>query len=469
MPPCPHLVKQRDDLESKKKALSLGLSIAVAPTSQQEQQFGITFETSGMAIVVNPLPLLSAINVLIELSAIPFQSPEEGPSNQNKCNDDIAVTPLGTARMELCIEKTRLIFLIDRKKVPRGILALDIHGITTEFRSGGLTGELLISTEPIVLSAGQIAQSQMAQDAKIHCPLMPFQPIMNVDGASLSALFKENQTQRTSTMEQSGIESAVKLSIELKTEFFFFNASPSTIVGMFGVVSSLDPVMDFLQGEQKAREAEQVTLEHQQKLEAEKNFRVQRDVLKRIFMDIDADQSGELSEDELESVVLKLFEENTQKGVGGENQTLNVAERPTEKELKRERDHLLCVMDQNRTDELSFQEMDDAFFRLAYNIDDNHLVSEIKTSSHNQYQQSDEFLSGPKLRNLIYYDDLKEYSSMSEVYRITGHDGLENSSRFPAPSLWRSGKQVHSQELSHPCQCGLFDQTQNQVIPYGLC
>ena len=49
------------------------------------------------------------------------------------------------------------------------------------------------------------------------------------------------------------------------------------------------------------------------------------------------------------------------------------------------------------------------------------------------------FLSGPTLRKLIKYDDLKEYTAMHHVFRITGHDDIEKKSVFPPLSTWSEG------------------------------
>ena len=84
-----------------------------------------------------------------------------------------------------------------------------------------------------------------------------------------------------------------------------------------------------------------------------------------------------------------------------------------------------------------------AFFRLANGINDINLIPAIKDANdtyNESFRRSDSFLSGPTMRKLIYYDDLREYSSASEVYRITGKAG--SSSNFPTPSLWRQGQGI---------------------------
>ena len=133
---------------------------------------------------------------------------------------------------------------------------------------------------------------------------------------------------------------------------------PPTIVALFGIVSSLDPFLDWIKGEHEAREEEQKRIEAQKELDSHRHVRLQREVLRRIFLEVDVDGSGGLSESELELVVLKLFDENNNSR-GTASQEINHSERPTTNELKRERDYLLSNIDQNRTNEITFQEMDE--------------------------------------------------------------------------------------------------------------
>ena len=90
-----------------------------------------------------------------------------------------------------------------------------------------------------------------------------------------------------------------------------------------------------------------------------------------------------------------------------------------------------------------FHTLPSAFFRLANGINDINLIPAIKDANdtyNESFRRSDSFLSGPTMRKPIYYDDLREYSSASEVYRITGKAG--SSSNFPTPSLWRQGQGI---------------------------
>ena len=356
---------------TSRSALSLGLSIAVTPTLEPEQHLGFEFRTSDLAFLLNPLPTLSAIQTLIELAEIPYlQLPEEiisdltqyGDDDESKENCNTSdVTPLGMhAHMSIRVENVQVLFLVDRKKVSRGIIEMDLSCIAIEFKSGELEGNLSLAMEPLVLRAGQIAQSQSSQTGHIDTILMPYQPIADFDGANVQVLIKEEPLITRGSQNQPIPDKmpTVRVNVEIGTESMFFNTSPSTIVALFGIVSSLDPFLDWIKGEHEAREEEQKRIIAQKELDSHRHVRLQREVLRRIFLEVDVDGSGGLSESELERVVLKLFDENNNSR-GTASQEINYSERPTKNELKRERDYLLSNIDRNRTNEITFQEMDE--------------------------------------------------------------------------------------------------------------
>ncbi|KAL7554677.1 hypothetical protein ACHAWF_018946 [Thalassiosira exigua] len=439
------IIYMSEEAETSKHVISLDLSICVIPTADQDFHFGLAFKSSDLILVINPLPILSAIADLIELVDLPY-SPDGVLSDGKDFNyeddrhstTDDCVTPFGTrANVSINVENTKLLFLVDRVKVNRGILHFDLFGFNVEFESGGMSGKCELTAEPAILCAGQISHQLSSQDGTIDCPLMPHQPIIDLDGAEVTILGEEDLSGTHGEFKEV-TTTPVRLCVKAEMESVLFNASPSTIVAVFGAVSSLGPFMDWLQGEQKAREEEQRRLEDQQKKAAEQHVKAQREVLLKIFKEIDVDSSGELSEDELNGVILQLFDKSSDNVGGGDNPV----EKLTESELERERYYLLSIMDPNRSNEISFQELDTAFFKIANRIDDENLTPQIKDDNeraiNDHYKRTDEFLSGPWLRQLIYFDNMREYSSMSEVYNITGQDP-ENDSTFLAPSLWRQG------------------------------
>ena len=401
---------QSEEAVPSKPVLSLGFAINVSPTAKLEPHYGLTFGTTNLVVVVNPLPLLSAMQNLTELSDIPFQPTtddllEEPMQRDASVKADVdGSTPLAVYMdVDARVENTQLLFLIDRRNVPRGTLQLNVQGVHMQYESGDLSGKLLLLTKPVVLSAGQIGHEQSSGDWQIDSILMPFQPVIDVDGANVRVVGEEcNESDADATR--------LRLNAELGTESFFFNSSPSTIVALFGVVKSLDPFLHWLQGENNARKEEKAQMEREKRLEDSRQMEFHRQVLKRIFQEIDEDGSGALSEDELELLVVKLFDEESGSSCLG---------RPTQEELKREKDYLLSIVDPGRANEITFQEiMHNGFFQLANKISDTNLVPTLRYGDRfdgEHYMKSDEFLSGPWLRKLVYYDDLRVRSSSSLV------------------------------------------------------
>ena len=365
---------QSEEAMSSRSVLFLGLSIAVTPTLEPEQHLGFEFRTNDLAFLLNPLPSLSAIQTLIELGEIPYlQLPEEMVSELIEFRDDdddeskenrntsehASVTALGMhAHISISVENVQVLFLVDRKKVSRGIIEMDLSCIAIEFKSGELEGNLSLKMEPLVLRAGQIAQSQSSHTGHINTILMPYQPIADFDGANVQVFMKEEHLVTRGSQNQPTPDKmpTVRVNVDIGTESMLFNTSPSTIVALFGIVSSLDPFLDWMKGEQEARDEEQKRIEAQKELDSHRHVRLQREVLRKIFLEVDVDGSGGLSESELERVVLKLFDENSN---SRGTEEINYSERPTQNELRRERDYLLSNIDQNRTNEITFQEMDE--------------------------------------------------------------------------------------------------------------
>ena len=251
------------------------------------------------------------------------------------------------------IDDTHLILLVDRKKANRGILNMHLVGVSLDVETGDSLGRVSFLTETFQLCAGQIANDQSYTDEYIRFRRMPFLPIASFDGAELLALGKEDQASTFETSDASTSESSatLRLDIEVKSQPINLNASPSTIVALHGSVVSLDPVLEWLLGEEKARDEELKRQKAQERLEREQNSALQRIILQKIFREIDVDKSGYLSEDELDLVVRRLFYENNLKTGDPSHKSIE----PTSDEIRRERDYLLSVVDRDRSNEITFQ------------------------------------------------------------------------------------------------------------------
>ncbi len=423
--------------------------MSVAPTEVMTPHLSVDCKTSDLVLIVNPFPLLSSIATLLDLFDLPFRTLDQPSSSlpiyaMTNFTDDNAVSvtedPVDTkinlnTQTIVTIDNMTIILMLDRSKVRRGILELK-HTIQMKIETIGISGDLVIMPDTMALRAGQIRSYQPnLKNGSLEWNVLPFKPLMTVDGARLRASLRE--------MHNEGKESGViRFGVDMKvgTEKFTLNGSPSNVVALLSTLESLDPLWGGSKEFRKAKEEERIKIEQQKQLMEEKTkLQYQRDALLRIFNSVDVDGSGSLQEEELQKVVSMLFEE----GTFGTNEShiLDSEQQPTAEEIARERNRLISFIDPNRSNDVSFPEVDAFLFRVANNINDNNLIPKIEVTGVNylgDFSDSDTFLSSIALQKLVYYDDLREYAAMHEVYRLTGHSDLSNVSSFPAPTLWQS-------------------------------
>ena len=385
----------------------------------------IQLQSFNFVILLNPPPLISAIQALIDVTDIPMQPlVEEQKTEENG-------TLLST-NINVNFDNTSILLMTDRKEILRGILELKTAELTVKFQSSGQSGNLSISSAPISLHAGQITHYQSSSsdlaNNGIEWKVMPFHPILSVHGAMFHASFKE----KTASKESAKV-GTLCVDLEMRIDTIALNTSPSTLVALIGFSSSLEPFMDWIGGDTEEEELKKQALEKQRQ-----SLNYRREALRGVFNSVDVDESGTLQEDELEQVVLMLFAEDTL-------QIVNGAQRLTTPELKRERDYLISVLDSGQTNKVSYKEVDSILFRLAHGIDDNNLIPDMGVTGIDyldNLKHSKSFLSAPMMRKLVYFDDLREYASMQEVYSITGCAKLQNGWTFPPPSLWHPGQGI---------------------------
>jgi hypothetical protein len=106
----------------------------------------------------------------------------------------------------------------------------------------------------------------------------------------------------------------------------------------------------------------------------------------------------------------------------------------------------MSILDPSKINDVSFEELDGLLFRVANEIDDVNLAPKIADGDDRSsiylsraFKDSDFFLSGPVLRQLVHFEDLREYASWHEVRRIVGDRDLVESLPFPAPNFWFEG------------------------------
>ena len=424
---------KRHGVQRLESVLSIELAYSISPTKDREQHFDLSFQTSNLVVVVNPLPLLSSMHTLVELLQFPLQ-PLTVNDEIVSGESDVGGSFLSISTdVNVSVRNISFVFVVDRKKLNRGLLDFNVNKIAMELKTGGSSVQLIISTGPFSFDAARVSyhQSHLVNRLEtdpyfednfegIEYWLMPFKPIMLIEGVEIVATGNEDKTATETTM--------LRMNMKINAASFALNASPTTIVAIRGVVTSFEPFLLWVQGDadEEAR-IEQLKLEERER----KTIEIQRQVLTKIFKEIDVDGSGFLSDDELEQVVVMLWTE------------ARAGFKLTDEERERETNYLVSMVDRSKSNEVSYQDLDEAVQMLSGNVDDNNLVpkNQIITGGSGDFAHSDQFLSSFQLRQLIYFEDLKEYASMHVVNEITGGIG-DGTNSFPTPSLWRQGRGI---------------------------
>lgn len=398
------------------------------PTKDREQYFDLTLQTSNLIVVANPLPLLSSLDTIVELLQFPLQ-PQTVSDEIISGESDVGGSFLGiNINLNVSVRNISFLFVVDRKSMGRGLLDFNINKIALVLNTGGTSGHLVISTGPFSLDTARVKSLHSHSEDKagsIRHWLMPLKPILLIEGVEIDATGQEE----TSRLDETDTETTVlRMNMNISADSFALNASPTTIVAVRGVITSFEPMLKWIQGD-----ADELARIEMLKLEEEKRktIEIHRRVLKKIFTEIDVDGSGFLCSDELEQVVVMLWKE-ARPGF-----TL------TDEELKKETNYFVTMIDRSKSNEVTYQDLDEAVQMLSDNIHDNNLVpkSRISSSRSGDFVHSDQFLSSFQLRQLIYYEDMKEYASMHVVNEITGGK-VNTDGSFPSPSLWRQGQGI---------------------------
>ncbi len=435
-----HSKYDHDDLTANDVA-SLDIRASLTPTQDPVQTFSVNSQFCNVALVFNPLPLLSSINVLLATFVLPFRPVAETTRTlarkMSSVVDDASEPDYFTATtrtdMNISIDNVSVLFLIDRAQIYRGVLDFTFCEVRINGRSDGLSGKLSVLPQKMELCAGQVSRYQpKIREGIMLWKLMPLKPMLTIVDARIDAVAMPI------TESSESIVKSLHIDTKIGAESFAFNASPSAVVALIGIVNSLDVFWRF--NNTDAEDAVRAQLERRKSYEEERSMQQsRRDALLRIFNSIDADESGTLQHDELDQAVLALFEENTV-----DDRSKQKAVSITTDELKRETAFLRSIIDPKSSNAASFQAIDSLFFRMANKIDDNNLLPQsivARNAGRIDYSKSKEFLSN--LRGLVYFDDLREYSAMHEVYRITGHVVGNRDCNFPVPSLWRYGQGIN--------------------------
>ncbi len=418
------------------KVFRAEIKISVSPTKNLDHVIAVDLWSSDLVIVLNPSPLISAIKTLNEFFAIPFSPPKEVTLDDAPASDAILST-----KVQVGVANTSILFMSDFTEILRGVLVLEIDDLSVKIKSNGMSGDFVLSSVPISLCASQVVQRlSSSDDHRIEWKTLPCKPIMLVEGIRLRATGNEADRQ----LEKSNTTPfCIEVDVDVGADTFVVNASDSMMVALIGVSTSFYPVLEWTAGD--IDEEERIRIENEAKLEEEKtSFRNRRKALREVFNSVDVDESGMLQVDEIINMLHVLMAENIEFG-NDASQIVDAAQRLTPGELKRELDFLLSVFNPVHPNELSYQDFDSVLFLMAHNVDDNNLHPRIGTTGVDyldEFSDSKAFLSARTMRSLIYFDDLREYASMQEVYRLTGIAEIGNGLTFPAPVLWHQGRGI---------------------------
>lgn len=408
--------KQNSDGDPLKKVLNVSANLLVAPTSQQDLHISFDLSSSDLVLVANTAPIRSACHSLLTLSQLPFQesmefSFVEDAAPTTLLNDEYIARLRTTANV--AVEGMSILFLIDSEEIYRGLLHFAVNSVKISSSSLGMSGELLVSTEPFVLSAAQAKRAE----ARLDWSLLPFKPILTITGAE--AGIKAGMHQLNDGPYQTTID--IKLGVN-STEL---NTSPSTTAALIG---SMQSIVNLFMIETTTRDATTPHLNKQ--TEAIRSVQSQRETLLNVVRSAGVDPEGEFNEDALDKVIHYLC-----------NGHLNYcAQHMTAKEIEREKDFIISLAGDGG---LTFDKINVMLFCFANGIDDtNFSTFQAAGVGDNDPAQFAAFLSEISLRDLIRFNDLREYTSMCEVYRITGERSMYNNLHFPAPILWNRGQGV---------------------------
>lgn len=392
------------------------MNLSVAPTIQQDLHISFDLSSADLVLVVNTAPIRSACHSLLALSQLPFQesmdfSFAEDTDPTTLLNDDYIARLRTTANV--AIEGMSIIFLIDSEEIYRGLLHFAVNSVKISSSSLGMSGELLVSTEPFALSAAQAKRAEACFDWS----LLPFKPILTITGAE--AGIKADLHQLNDGPCQTSID--IKLGVN-STEL---NTSPSTTAALIG---SMQSIVNLFMIETTTGDATTSHLNKQ--TEAIQSVQSQREILLKVFRSAGVDPEGEFNEDALDKVIHYLCS----------NGHSHCAQHLTAKEIEREKDFIMSLAGDRG---LTFDKMNVMLFYFAHGIDDTNFATfQAAGVGGNNPAQFAAFLSEISLRDLIHFNDLREYTSMCEVYRITGERSMYDNSHFSAPILWHRGQGV---------------------------
>lgn len=178
--------EQRRQLNQINRALSIELNSSTEPASSRGTHYHLAIRSNNLSVVINPLPLLSAVQTLALIFYFPFQPIVNGdkgePPKMTGNNDAMA-----KFTAEINVQCCSAIFLIDRTKLRGGVLHFNVSDLSIEFKACFDGANLTLSAEPFELLVGQHQETCSGESWVV----MPLKPIMLIEGTRLLESIRE--------------------------------------------------------------------------------------------------------------------------------------------------------------------------------------------------------------------------------------------------------------------------------------
>ena len=227
----------------------------------------------------------------------------------------------------------------------------------------------------------------------------------------------------------------VYVDVKSNIESLYVNVTPSLNAVLFGCIEQLTAKFS----EEDAVVQARVEQEKQELEESETAKRLlrqahQKRVLQQIWRSIDTDQNNNLDQDEVKQVVQELL-----KSTAKEDHL--ISSQITPKELERELNNFMNIVDANGDQEISYEELEAAMFAMA-------------NSSGGDDSDS------RAMRGIVYFHNLQEFTSPSVVHAITG-TASQTEDEFKEHLLWKNSNGLDDFLRLYESSCGCSRESLN--------
>ncbi|GMH79110.1 hypothetical protein TrST_g1205 [Triparma strigata] len=305
------------------------------------------------------------------------------------------------------------------------------------FKSAVAVGPIVVvySGEGVKPSAGPILDSPRHTFGDSHSVISP-ESVGSFRSRS-SQDFKNDFETSDDAKQTVKIVGTVFVSLHIGIEYVQLNLTPSLNAIFAGCINTLSETFAVDEGEMKKQEEERLELLEQRLAEKENKYiKSQQLALKSIWNKIDEDRSDSLDHNEVKKVVVQLLQKNADKQktkfkMGQSNQI-------TTKELDRELSVFMSIVDANMDNSISYSELEKTMILMT-----KAKKMAVQNSRH----------------GIVYFSNLKEYSSSIIVHAITGKDDPEN---FDPPMKWVNKNGIKEFFALYNLECGTKRESLNK-------